>query len=296
MSGVVNSGMQRTIIGFIPARSPLYHLHPSTRLLMFVIMGFVPLFIDLPEVNLLFILGLFVLFRIARVDLKSIRVYVPMMLTVGLFMFLTYVFFPGKNPENIPIASLFGKEIYYQPIRWAVVSYIRILALLFASIFYFSTNRERDILAGLRILGLPFAASYFVGLTLRVAGMFLEDFRIVRQAEQARGLDTATLSLGEKVKLYSMYMIPLFSIALRRSDEITNALFVKGYTFSGKVPGRKRADYLLTKYRRTTLDTIAWVVMVAAFAAVVVVRLQTDLLSVDISPLNQWLMHRITGG
>lgn len=289
-------GMQRTIIGYVPSESPLYRLHPATRLLMFVIMGFLPLFIDLPEVNLLFIAGVFVLFLLGRVNLKTLRPYLPMMVTVGVFMFLTYIFFPDKDPANIPVGHLLGKTLYYQPLRWAFVSYIRILALLYASIFYFSTNRERDILAGLRSLGLPFAASYFAGLTLRTAGMFLDDFRIVREAEQARGLDTSTLSFGEKVKLYSMYMIPLFSIALRRSDEITNALFVKGYTFSGKVPGRPRADYLLPKYRKTSLDVAMWVFMTVLFVVVVVIRMRTGMLSIGASPINHWLLQRLAGG
>lgn len=285
--------MKKTIIGLVPEESPIYNLHPLTRLVAFIITGFIPIFIDMPEINFLFILGIFLLFWYARVDLASLRIYVPMLVTVGVFIFLTYVFFPGTNPAYIQIGTIFGKKVYYQPLRWALVSYIRILALIYASIFYFSTNRERDILAGFRAMGMPFAVSYFAGLTLRAAGMFLEDYRTIREAEQARGLDLNSMAFIEKVKLYSMYMIPLFTIALRRGDEITNALFARGYSFSGKVDGKRRADYLLTKYRWSGFDIPAIAVMLIAFALVIMLDIRLDLFSVEKSPLNILLMRRI---
>lgn len=287
--------MRKTIIGMVPEESPIYSLHPATRLIIFVITGFLPVFLAMPEANLTFLFLIIVLFRLARVDLRSLKIYVPMIVTVGVFIFLTYIFFPGKDPSYIPVGRFLGRTVYYQPLRWAAAAYIRILALLFASIFYFSTNRERDILAGFRSLGLPFAASYFLGLTLRVAGMFLEDFRTIREAERARGLDTTKLSFGDKVKLYAMYTVPLFSLALRRGDDITNALFVKGHTLSGKVEGG-RADYILTKYRRSPWDIPLSALLGLAFLAVIYVRYRYNFFSLENSPVNRLLMDTLTGG
>ena len=76
------------------------------------------------------------------------------------------------------------------------------------------------------------------------AGMVLEDFHIVRQAEQARGFDPAGKSLPYKIRQYVMYMVPLFALSLRRSEEFTNALVARGYAFTGEVSKIKRADYI----------------------------------------------------
>lgn len=282
--------MRKTIIAYIPEESPLYALHPATRLILFIITGFLPVFIDMPEVNLLFLGIIFALMGYARVSVAHLRIYLPMMVTVGLFIFLTYLFFPGYEPGYIQVGSVFGRPVYYQPLYWAFVSYVRIIALLFASIFYFSTNRERDILAGFRSLGLPFIASYFVGLTLRVAGMFIEDFRIIREAERARGLDLSALSLGQKVKLYTMYVVPLFSIALRRGDEIANALFTKGFSLT---VGKGRADYILSKYRRTVLDTVLIAVLLLAFVITGGLRFTLNPFGIQHSPINLWMLARI---
>lgn len=275
--------MKRTIIALVPEESPIYRFHPLTRLILFIVTGFMPIFIDMPEINILFIIVLIGLFRFSRVDLSSLKIYAPMMVTVGIFIFLTYIFFPGKDPDYIPIASILGKEIYYQPIRWALVSYIRILALILASIFYFSTNRERDILAGFRSAGMPFVVSYFLGLALRAAGMFLEDLRTIREAEQARGLDYSVMKLKDKAKLYSMYMIPLFTLALRRGDEISNALFARGYSFKG---GKKRADYILTKYKFTPMDKPLIALLLIFFVGLAFVSLKYNLFDVENSIVN----------
>lgn len=275
--------MQKTIIGYVPKESPIYDFHPMTRLILFIITGFIPVFIDIPELNLLFIVVIFGLFIYAKVDLKKLKIYLPMMFTVGLFVFLTYWLAPGKDPANIEFATLFGKPLYIQPIRWALVSYIRILALLFAAIFYFSTNKESDILVGFRAMKVPFVISYFIGLSLRSAGMFIEDLHTIREAEQARGLDAGALTFSGKVKHYSMYMIPLFTLALRRADEISNALYCKGFSFA---VSKNRVDYALSKHSIKAKDRILTATFLSAFVATIYFRLATDIFIVENSFVN----------
>lgn len=280
------SKMRKTTLAMVPELSPIYKFHPFTRLVFFIITGFIPLFIDLPELNLLFIFAIIILFLVSKIDLSSLKIYAPMMVTVGFFIFFTYIFFPGNVEHATKIGTVFGIKLYYEPLRWAFASYCRILALILSSIFYFSTNRERDILAGLRTAKLPFLASYFIGVSLRSASMFLEDLKIIREAEQARGLDYSTLKLTDKVKLYSMYMIPLFTISLRRGDEISNALYVKGFSFQWK---GKRPDYILTKYNMQRLDKLIIVLLVALLLAVIYVKFTTNYFNINHSILNSLL-------
>lgn len=274
------NNMKRTLLAVIPVESPLYSFHPVTRLFLFIITGFLPLFIDLPELNIIFVLLIILLFIYSKVNLSSMKIYLPMIICAGIFTFLTYILFPGHDPSYIVIGHLFGKKIYYQAIMRAIIAYTKILALLISSIFYFSTNRERDILASLRTLKVPFMISYIFGLSLRSAGMFIDDLHTVREAEQARGLDYSTMKFGEKIKLYSMYIIPLLTIALRRSDEISNALFVKGYSLKNNT---KRADYILTKYRYSASDVMATVFLVLLFTVILILKYKYNLINANYS-------------
>lgn len=287
--GVRAPKMRKTLLGYVPIASPFYIFHPVTRLMMFIFFGVVPVFIDMPEINFILLLMMFGLLRWGQVDIRRLKIYLPLIITVAIFMFTVVLLAPGEDPSYTPI-QLGSFTLYYQPVFFTFASYWRLMAMLFGTILYFSTNRERDTLVALRAVRLPFIASYVIGLSIRSAGMFMEDFNTIRQAEQARGLDTSALKLSDQVKLYIMYLIPLFSIALRRADEISNALFARGYTLTGQVEGGgKRSDYILMQYKMTPKDWFWTTLMVILFIAAMVAQYGFGLFRLNHSPLNQYL-------
>lgn len=281
--------MRRTLLGVVPLESPLYRLHPVTRLFSLVLLAVGPLFIDIPELNVLWFIFILVLMKYGKVNISGLKIYLPLVFTVAIFMFSVAIIFPGKDPSYIPFKFL-GITMYYQRMFWTVVSYLRLMAMLFGTIQYFSTNRERDTLVALRALKVPFAVTYFVSLSLRAADMFMQDLRTIREAERARGLDESSLSLRDRAKLYAMYMIPLFTLAIRRADEISNALFARGYTYSGKVlGGGRRVDYIMSQYEFKPLDTFLCALQVLIFVGIAFLQFRYGLFRIDNSPLNHYL-------
>jgi energy-coupling factor transporter transmembrane protein EcfT len=277
---------KKTLLGIVPVNSPFYGYHPVTRLALLIFFSVTPLFINMPEINLGLILFMLLLLRWAKVQMRQLRKYLPLLATVAIFMFTVAFLAPGDRARLTGV-RLLGVSAYFEPMWWAFVSYWRLIAMLFGAILYFSTNRERDTLVALRSLRVPFAVSYVGALSLRSAGMFMEDFKTIREAEQARGLDLEALSLGEKIKLYTMYTVPLFAVALRRADEISNALFARGYTLSGRpAGGGRRTDYLLRRYRMGPGDWTITVGLAALFVAVAVASRMTTMFSDQLSPLR----------
>jgi len=287
--------MRRTLLGIIPVTSPLYQLHPATRFISLLFLGVVSMFIDLPEVNITFLILILIYMKWARVDISGLRIYLPLMFTVAIFMFTISILFPGDDPTFHSFGFL-GITFYLEPLYWTFASYWRLMAMLFGTIQYFSTNRERDTLVAVRSLRVPFVVTYFLSLSLRSAGMFMEDIRTIREAERARGLDESSMALRDRAKLYAMYMIPLFTLAIRRADEISNALYARGYRPSGKVEGGgKRTDYILTKYRIRTLDIALIIAQVIIFTTVGVLRIGFGVFAVTQSPLRQYLLALLSG-
>lgn len=295
MEQTVKGKMQKTIIGFVPAESPMYTVHPVVRFWLYIATGILPLFIETPEISILFILALLGLFVFSNVNLKRLKMFAPMMVTVGIIITLTYLFFPIKKSQGLIMFKIGSVEAHFYSIMWALCIYLRIITLVLASIFYFSTNRERDILVSLRTIGTPFAASYFVGLALRSAGIFLEDYAIIREAEQARGLDVRNLSLGGKIKHFSMYLVPLFTGSIRKCEDISIGLFAKGTEISGKIDGVKRADYLRSKLIVKNKDKI-WILIILVFTiALIILRITTGFLSLDNSLIFKAVKHALFG-
>jgi len=287
--------MRRTLLGTVPVSSPLYELHPVTRFFTLLFLGVVSLFILTPEINILLIILIFIYLYWAKVDLSGLRIYLPLTVTVAIFMFTVSTAFPGAKPEYHTFTFL-GITFYLEVFYFTFASYWRLMAMLFGTIQYFSTNRERDTLVAIRTLKAPFAVTYFFSLALRSAGMFLEDMRTIREAERARGLDESSMALRDRARLYAMYMIPLFTLAIRRTDEISNALYARGYTPSGRLEGGgKRSDYILTLYQIRTIDIVLITAMVITFSVVGYLQIRYGTFSMENSPLFQYLLSLLSG-
>lgn len=287
--------MQKTILGFVPVESPVYSIHPMVRLIIYFTMSMIPLCVQIPEINFAIFLALIGIFIFAKIDFRRIKMFLPTIITVGIFIMAVYTFFPVKDNQELVLAQIGGFKVYYYSIMFGVSVYFKIILLIFTSVFYFFTNRERDILIAFRQLHIPFAASYFIGLTLRSAGMFIEDFRTIREAERSRGMFFEDLTFFNKVKHFAMYMIPLFTLAIRRSEEISIALYAKGTTLGNKINGKKRPDYLLSM---SPAGALVWaeaglgILIIIAF----IYLNTTGVFNLNNSPINMLLQSALTGG
>lgn len=281
--------MNKTMLGYVPNESPIYAIHPFVKLFFLLIVSLFPMFIAAPEWNLLLMFFIMALLWISRVNLKTLRIYVPVAVSMGMIILLSYTVLGGVHPEYREILRLGGVHIYWERLRDAIVVYCRILPMIITMVFFLTTSRERDVIIAMRTAKLPFVVTYVFAMALRSAGMVLEDFQIVRQAEQARGFDSTGKSLFYKIRKYVMYMIPLFALSLRRSEEFTNALIGRGYTFTGEAARVKRADYILTHYTFKSYDKIITVLLALSLVAVLVLRYGFGYFGLDNSFLIQWL-------
>lgn len=286
--------MNKTMLGYVPKESPIYAVHPFVKLFFLLVVSLFPLFVAAPEWNIGLMTLILVLMVISRVDIRILRIYVPVAISMGTIILLSYTVLGGRHPEFYVVARFLGIEIYWERIRDALVVYFRILPMIATMVFFLSTSRERDVIVAMRTIRLPFVVTYVFAMALRAAGMVLEDFQIVRQAEQARGFDTTGKSLAYKIRKYVMYMIPLFALSLRRSEEFTNALVARGYAFGGEASRVKRADYILTHYHFHWHDIVFTAVIALAFVLLLVFRYGFGYFTLEDSWLLRWLENLLT--
>jgi energy-coupling factor transporter transmembrane protein EcfT len=283
------NAMNKTLLGYVPDHSPIYAVHPFVKLFFMLVVSLFPMFIAPPEWNLALMLFVLGLMAWSRVDMRTLRIYVPMVISMGSVIFLSYTVLGGVHPEFDLLVRVLGVNIYWERVRDATVVYCRILPMIFTMVFFLTTSRERDVIVAMRSVRVPFVVTYVFAMALRSAGMVLEDFHIVRQAEQARGFDSAGKSLAYKIRKYVMYMIPLFALSLRRAEEFANALLARGYAFTGEASRIKRADYVLTQYSFGRADGALTAIIFVTFVALLVLRFGLGYLDLDDSWLIAWL-------
>jgi energy-coupling factor transporter transmembrane protein EcfT len=287
--------MNKTILGYVPEESPLYRIHPFVRLLFLMVVSLFPMFISSPEWNFGIILLVLAILVYSRVNLKTLRVYIPLSISMGVLILLTHTVLGGRHPEFFVAFRIFGFPFYYERIVAAVDVYARILPMIFVMVLFLSTSRERDILVAFRWARIPFVVTYLGAMALRSVGMVIEDFSIVRQAEKARGFDPQGKSIRYKMRQFVMYIIPLFALALRRSDEFANAIVARGYSFTG-LRGVDRADYILHQYEFRIRDAVLSGIIILGLLAVLVARYGFGYLSLDDSLTVQLLESLLKGG
>jgi energy-coupling factor transporter transmembrane protein EcfT len=286
--------MNKTLLGYVPTQSPIYAVHPFVKLFFLLIVSLFPMFVAAPEWNLALMLAIVLLMWISRVDMRTLRIYIPVAVSMGSIILISYILMSGTHPEYQLIARFGIINVYWERIRDAIVVYFRILPMIFTMVFFLSTSRERDVIVAMRTIRLPFVVTYVFAMALRSAGMVLEDFQVVRQAEQARGFDTAGKSLGYRLRKYVMYMIPLFALSLRRAEEFTNALVARGYAFTGEASRVRRADYILTHYSFKYYDAVFTALIGLSFIALLIIRFGYGYFSIEQSWLLIWLKNVLT--
>jgi energy-coupling factor transport system permease protein len=283
--------VNKTILGYVPDESPIYATHPATRVVFLMIVSLFPLFISAPEWNFLLVLLIIGLMAYSRINLATLKIYVPVAVSMGSIILLSYTVFAGNHPEFHELIRVLGIRIYYERVIDAITVYFQILPMIFVMVYFLSTSRERDIVIAMRTFRIPFAATYLVAMALRSVGMVIEDFGIVRQAEKARGFDPAGKSIFYKIRQFVMYIIPLFALALRRADEFANALTARGYSFTGLLQNPQRADYVLTHYQTHAYDYVIMVMLVLLLIALLVLRYGFGLLTLEASLTNTLLSN-----
>ncbi|MEM2896743.1 MAG: energy-coupling factor transporter transmembrane component T [Candidatus Bathyarchaeia archaeon] len=250
--------MKRSLLGYLPIESPIFSTHPLTRLLFLLVVSAYPMFVELPELNVVGTLFMLYMFIYGKVDIRIIKNYKLAFINLLFVIMIAYTFFGGYVPGYRVLATLGPIKISWENIRWAIMVYIRLIFAILIIIFFLSTTRERDVIVGLRSLKLPFAVCYIAGLSLRSIGMSLIDFNTIREAEKARALNISELPFKEKIKKFGLYIVPLVALAIRRSDEVSNALDSRGF----KISGKGRTDYIITRYRYKKFDYVAIVAMI----------------------------------
>jgi energy-coupling factor transporter transmembrane protein EcfT len=138
--------MNKTLLGYVPEESPIYVVHPFVKLFFMLVVSLFPMFIAAPEWNSALIILILILMWYSRIDIKILRFYVPIAISMGSVILLTYTVFGGNHPEFITLVRVLGIRIYWERVRDAIVVYFRILPMIFTMVFFLSTSRERDII------------------------------------------------------------------------------------------------------------------------------------------------------
>ncbi len=109
--------MNKTLLGYVPDASPIYGIHPFVKLFFMLVVSLFPLFIDAPEWNIATMLVIVLLMWYSRVNMSTLKIYVPVAVSMGTIILISYTVLGGYHPESRLLIQFLGIHIYWERIR-----------------------------------------------------------------------------------------------------------------------------------------------------------------------------------
>ena len=224
----------------------------------------------------LFLSGLYLLILIIIMIMARINFFQLFKSLSGMWMFIIilmaiYIFIPNNNyylPTAFSIGSL---EVKWDAFCQSGYIIMRLILMLALTMVLTSTTKPMDMtyafewyITPLKPLKFP---AHEIAMTLSIALRFiptlLDETERIMKAQASRGVDFNHGGLFKRFGAVIALIIPLFVSALERSEELANAMIVRGYD-----PRAKRTRYRLLKF--SWRDLIAFLFIGGIFAGIIV--------------------------
>ena len=219
----------------------------------------------------LYLLILIVIMLISRVSLWSLFKSLSGLWILIIFLMAIYIFIPNNNyylPTAFKVGSL---EVKWDAFCQSGYIIMRLILMISLTMILTSTTKPMDMTYAFEWYMTPLKPIRFpvheIAMTLSIALRFiptlLDETERIMKAQASRGVDFNHGGVFKRFRSIISLIIPLFISALERSEELANAMIVRGYD-----PKAKRTRYRLLRF--SWRDIIAFLFIGAIFACIIV--------------------------
>ena len=223
--------------------------------------------------------GLYFLILIAIMIFARVNFFSLFRSLSGMWMFIIilmaiYIFIPNNN-YYLPVAFKIGSlEVQWDAFCQTAYIILRLILMIALTMVLTSTTKPMDMtyafewyMSPLKLIKPLRFLAHEIAMTLSIALRFiptlLDETERIMKAQASRGVDFNHGGLFKRFGAVIALIIPLFVSALERSEELANAMIVRGYD-----PRAKRTRYRLLRF--TWRDAIAFVLIAGLFAGIIV--------------------------
>ena len=218
-----------------------------------------------------YVVILLILMLISRVSLVSLLKSLGGLWLLIIFLMAIYIFIPTNNPR-LPVAFTIGSlEVHWDAFCQSGYILLRLMLMISLTMILTSTTKPMDMTYAFEWYMTPLKPIRFpvheIAMTLSIALRFiptlLDETERIMKAQASRGVDFNHGGIFKRFGAVIALIIPLFVSALERSEELANAMIVRGYD-----PRANRTRYRLLRF--SWRDIIAFLLVAIGFAGVIV--------------------------
>ncbi len=261
--------MNKIVFGkYLPLNSPIHHLDPRAKILAMLVM-LVAVFMPAGWYGYIVIaIILSIVTMIAKIKFSYIyRSFKPMMMMVIFLLIINILSFK----EGVLLLDLGFLTVYSNALFQTFYIAVRLILMIMITTLLTFTTKPLDLTLGIEYVLGPFTRfglptheiAMIISIALRFIPTIIEETMRIMNSQKSRGVDFEEGKLKEKVMAIVSLIVPLFSVAFQRADELANAMEARGY-----VPGEERTRYKQLKYTKNDFILLAGSFLVLAMVIV----------------------------
>lgn len=216
----------------------MFKLNPVIKVIWMVIFS-IAVFLTGITSNIIYFIVLIAFFVIS--DIKIMRVAASLK-AIYLFLALTLFGNTFLTPGEVAF-RLFGIPATKEGLQAGLLISLRLINVFFASLLLSFTTSHLQLSETVERLLSPLGRiklnvseiAFVFSLTLRALMILLKETEELIKSFQAKGIITGKMSFFRRLKVASYILIPLVFLTIKRSEEMSFALLVRGFN-----PERKR--------------------------------------------------------
>lgn len=218
----------------------------------------------------LYVIILIIFMLMAHINFLSLFKSLGGMWFFILILMAIYIFIPNNN-YYLPTAFTIGDvAVKWDAICQSAYIIMRLILMLALTIILTSTTKPMDMTYAFEWYMRPLKPLRFpvheISMTLSIALRFiptlLDETERIMKAQASRGIDFNHGGIFKRFGAIIALIIPLFVSALERSEELANAMIVRGYD-----PKANRSRYRLLKF--SYRDILAFLLVGGLFALII---------------------------
>ncbi|MDR3190221.1 MAG: energy-coupling factor transporter transmembrane protein EcfT [Lactobacillaceae bacterium] len=227
--------MNNNLFGYQPGTSFIHQLTGSTKLIGFLALTLSGMLsFDLRYLVILALLSIGLLWQSgikwARISflVKAVAVF------AALNIVLIYLFAPQYGTQLFGAKHVIlgsgGYALTLEQLVYESIVLIKYLVSLPLALLFLLTTNPSEFAAGMNKIGISYRFGYAFALTLRYIPDIQAEYKIVSNAQQARGFEMSSKAkLSQRLKGVMGIMLPMVFSSLSRIDEISRAMELRRF-------------------------------------------------------------------
>jgi energy-coupling factor transport system permease protein len=214
---------------YVDRDSFFHRLHPAAKIVGAAMLFAVFLAFNDPRYLACVTGAILVLLLIAARSLPLVRMgrFLSLLFVVSALLWALFLDDPRAR-EILPAWRWGPFHATLGSVLFGVAMALRILGMVLVGLLVITTTRPEAFSHGLRCLGMPPIFATATTLSFHLLPLFVTTALIVRQAQEARGLELRRLPLWTRFMRSGAVAVPVIGYALRRADDLTRSLELCG--------------------------------------------------------------------